>query len=436
MDIFQDAVTQIEKAANLYNADQKIIETICKGGEVIDLKFQAFTYKGKENFYGVRVHEASPWEPGGPNPHKGGMRYAKYPSIGEMIKTTRGLSLKMSLKNSLTDLPFPGAKGCLNIDPSALKPEELESITRELVVEMVSKNTLGADIDVPGPDMGTNEEVMKWMYLQHARLNAFLHRPNPAAVVTGKPLDFHGCPGRDDATARGGLIVLNLLATKDPVLKLKRQNLRFAIQGFGNVGENCCKLLSDDNFEEASGKIVAVTEQSSGLHNPKGMKYGELKKYFNEHKTFKGCALGDYISPEQIVDIECDVFITAAKENLIDAKEAEKLKAPTIEELGNSAITPAADAVFAKRNIYVIPDILGNPGGVVVSYLEWRKNRGDIAHHVDFAKDINTVHNELREILKDSVDDVLKAKNKFKTDLRTASLIVALQRLEHKFKRK
>jgi len=434
VDIFQEAVLEIQKAASLANIDKKIIDRLSKGGEVIPLEFEAFTYSGMEAFEGVSVQQLNPYEQGGPNPNKGGIRFAEYPTADAMTVVTKRLSLDMEEKNGLTGLPFGGAKTCVNINPAKRKPEELVSVARELTIEMLRKNILDANIYVPGPDFGTNEAIMKTIYLRHARLNSFLHRPNPAAVVTGKPLWLHGCPGREDATARGGLIVLGKL------IKFKKQ-AKFAVQGFGNVGKNCCKLLTDENFEEAGGQIIAVSEEFSGIYNPKGLNYADLQDYFDKYKTFNGCSLGENIKPATITEIECDVLISAAKESLIDENVVKSGKFGILLELGNAATTAGANRILeerekTERRITVIPDILANPGGVIVSYFEWRKNRGDVAHEVDFAKDLNWVHAELREILEDSVRRALEAKKTYNVSMRTASHIVALKRIEKKIKQK
>ncbi|OGF49025.1 hypothetical protein A2120_00860 [Candidatus Giovannonibacteria bacterium GWA2_45_15] len=424
MNIFQESTERIRLAGALGNINQALIDELCKGGEVIELKFQAFTRKGKETFDGARVHQINSYQEGTPHPFKGGIRYTKYKTWQEMIDTTRTLATDMCLKIALTGLPFGPAKGTLNIDPDEYVQWELESITRGLTVEMLRKNILGADTDVPGPDYKTNAETMKWIYLEYGRLNTFMHHPNAAAVVTGKPVDFDGCPGRENATARGGLIVLNEL-----VKSLK--NPRVGVQGYGNVGKNICELLSDPNNDLLNGTILAVSDKASGLYNSKGMDFKLLDAYYKTHQTFKGCALGKEIAPKKITSaVEYDVFFTAAKENLITKHNAGALKTGVLAEVGNSAVTKEADEILEANKVMVIPDILANPGGVIVSFFEWRKNRGNILHTVDFNEELNRVHKELRDILEGSTKEVLKVQQQLKTTLRMASCVYALKELE------
>ena len=431
MKFFDDCVRRVERAAALTKVDPKLVEELCRGGKVIDLKFPAMTRNGKQYFEAVRVHQINPHEAGQPHPFKGGWRYADYASKEEMVDVTKTLALDMTDKILLSGLPFAGAKGCVNINPAKFDTDELWSITNALTVEMLVNNILDANIDVPGPDAGTNAEIMKWIYRFYGKLNRCLYRPNAAAVVTGKPVDFDGCPGREDATARGGLIVYSKLVKNKSVP-------RIAVQGYGNVGRNSCKLISDESFEYAAGKLVAVSDAFSGLYNPAGIDYASLDKYYSENKIFKGCKLGDEIPPEKIIEAgEYDLFITAAKEGLVNKANAHLLNATCVLELGNSAVTDDADEILGNRNILVIPDILCNSGGVIVSSFEWRKNRGDILHEVDINGAVQWVHEELEKILVRAIKNVLKTQEKYKkTSLRLAAKIFALNELDHMIKRK
>ncbi|OGF62191.1 hypothetical protein A2926_00015 [Candidatus Giovannonibacteria bacterium RIFCSPLOWO2_01_FULL_44_40] len=430
MSILQDSQKRTERAALLYNAPSWLIEELRKPRRIENIKVQAMTKRGEETFTGAVVHDVNPYTIGIPHPYKGGIRYKAYSSEEDMIETLLVLARDMTYKHGLYRLPFGGAKGCMNLDVSRFSQAELKYITQGLVLEMVGANILDPDIFVPGPDYGTNAETMKWMYFFYGKLNRNLHRPNPAAVVTGKPVEFDGFPGRDDATARGGLIVYDALVKSGKALP------KMAIQGFGNVGANLFKLLSSPDFQ-VSGAVVAVADVSSGIYNPKGLTYDDIAKYYLENRSFAGYKEGDNIKPEEIITAgEYDTFFTAAQEGLLNKENASKLKTKRIEELGNAAITEDADQIFEDKGIEVFPDIFANAGGVIVSSFEWRKNRGDIAHDVDLYELETWGHNELAEILKMCAKEVSNVKRKFKTSLRIAAHIVALQRLEFLMQRK
>src|SRR3989338_2127234 len=431
MSAFKECVKNIHRVASMVDVDKKLVDDLCKGGDVIEMDFPAMTIRGKKDFDAVTVLQINPHEDGQPHPRKGGIRCKKYKSKAKMIDMTKVLALDMAKKNILADLPFAGGKTCININSSEFTTDELWSIFGGLTVEMLEHNILDANIYVPATDYGTNSEMMKWIYRYYWKLNKIMFRPNAAAVVTGKPVDFDGIPGREDATSRGGLIVLRELLKPT-------SDLSFAIQGFGNVGRPLAELLNDESFEDMSGKVVAVSDINSGLYNPNGIPYRELSAYHKENKTFKGCsALGDEIAPDEITGVKSDVFVTAAQEDLINGKNAKTLKCEWLLELGNSAVTREADEILNDRNILVIPDIIANAGGVVVSYLEWRKNRGDILHEVDLKAMVEFVHDELRKVMKKSVEKVLKTQEKYKnSSLRLAADIRALTELDRMMKRK
>ena len=426
MDILQDSLSRITQAATICNAPPWLIDELNSPKKIIPLKFRAVTHRGKESFEAVRVHQTNPYPTGGPHPYKGGWRYMRYPNRENMVITARALANDMTLKIAGCGLPFGGAKGILNIDPGEYSDDEQEAITKELVLEMLCANILDPDIDVPGPDYGTSAKTMKWMYIQYGRINQLLHRPYPAAVVTGKPIDFNGCPGREDATARGGLIVYHEL--------VKKKNIpRIAVQGFGNVGYHICKLITNEH----KGRLVAVCDEANGIYNPKGIPFQELATYYYEHQTFKGCVLGDIITPEEIISAgRYDLFVTAAKEGLINKNTASKLRTSVLLELGNSAVTKEADEILEQEKITVIPDIAANPGGVIVSSFEWRLNRGDIYHKVDLDDLEHWVQEELSKILKFCIREILATQEEFNTNLRMAAYIVALRRLELLLKQK
>lgn len=423
MDPLRDSLERITATAALCNAPTWLVEELGNPKAVIEMKVRAMTRTGKQSFDAVRVHQTNPYPTGTPHPFKGGLRYMWYPSSEEMIRAMRALANDMTLKNALYALPFGGAKGCLLIKPEEFTEEELEEITKELTFEALCKNTLDPDGDVWGPDYATDAKTMLWIYIQYGRFNQLLHRPNPSAVVTGKPIEFDGCPGREDATARGGLILIQEI--------LKPQGVpRIAVQGFGNVGSNFCRLVESDPYWN-KGIVVAVSDATGGVYNPHGLLFEELIAHHSIHKGFTGCSLGDFIKPEEIIYAgEYDIFVTAAKEGLIDETNARLLKTKHVVELGNSAITLEADHILDERGVTVLPDIMANAGGVIVSSFEWRRNRGDIYHAVDLALLEQWVYDELIKILRARTKSVLRTQTEFNTTLRTAAYITALRQLE------
>ncbi|MDP2668958.1 MAG: Glu/Leu/Phe/Val dehydrogenase dimerization domain-containing protein [bacterium] len=430
MTLWEESQQRTRRAALLYGASDWFIEELEKSRRIEKLKIRSMTRAGEKTFYGACVHDINPYTLGITHPYKGGIRYKKYDTEDLMIDALRVLGRDMSLKFGLYRLPFGGAKACMNIDADLYTKEELKYMTQGWVLEMVGANILGPDIYVPGPDYATNEETMKWAYFFYGKLNRFLHRPYPSAVFTGKPVEFDGYPGRDDATARGGLIVYNMLA------KSRVKTPTFTITGFGNVGRNAFKLLSSSEFS-VSGQVVAVSDKDYGVVNEKGLDFEDLAKYYKENRGFAGYKNGDVTKPEDVItEVKSDVHISAAQESVLTKDNADKLEANIVAEFGNAAITDEAEKIFLDKGKLVIPDVFANSGGVIVSSFEWRKNRGDISHDVDL-EDLKAVcHKELKEILKMGVEDVLEAKQKYKTNLRMAANIVALRRLEFLMQRK
>lgn len=431
MEFFRDTAERVVEAVRIANLPQWLIDELSRPKDVKEIKIRVLTKRRREDFIGIRVWQTNPSSTGD-IPYKGGFRYMKYPSDEEMIKATRALALDMTLKNALHSLPYGGSKGCLNLNPAEYSNEELEAITKELTLELIFNNTIDYNIDVLGPDYGTSSETMKWIYQQYTRLNIVMHRPHPAAVVTGKPVELGGFPGREDATARGGLIIFNeIVKASEP--------LRFAIQGFGNVGENLARLLGSDQFRVNGQihKIVAVSDVLSGVYNSHGMGYEALMGFYQANKSFSGCPCGEAIQPDEIVTAgEYDVFVTAAKEELLNGSNADKLRTKVILELGNGAITNTADRIFSEKGILVIPDIFANAGGVIVSFFEWRKNLSDVMHKVDLDELMYWGQEELSKIMKNCVKEVSRTRAEFSSTLRQAAHIVALRRLEESLRRK
>ncbi len=285
-------------------------------------------------------------------PYKGGIRF--HPSVD--MAEVMALGLWMTLKTSLVDLPFGGAKGGIAVNPSQLSEAEAERLVRKYTYRLV--NDIGPNIDIPAPDMGTGEREMTWIYDEYRK-----HRDLARAVVTGKPIFIGGSLGRREATGRG------LVATLTEAFKdLGWNNCTVAIQGFGKVGAHAAIDL------HARGvRIVAVGDASGSIHDPRGLDIPALARHVSAAggvRGFPGAAPID-----DILACECDALLPCALGNVITEETAPRVRARLIAEGANGPTTPAADAILARRGIHVLPDILANAGGVIVSYFEWVQNR-------------------------------------------------------------
>lgn len=288
-------------------------------------------------------------------PFKGGLRFHADVNLDEV----RSLAALMTVKTALAGVPFGGAKGGVQVDPKKLSVREQERLTRQIVNQM--HEVIGPKMDIPAPDMNTNAQVMSWIFDQYSRLYGF-----SPAVVTGKPVHLHGSVGRNSATGRGCVIVMRE-ALKDAGRELK--DMRYAIQGFGNVGSWIARLLT-----EAGARVVAVSDVKGGVYNGQGLdieRLMEVKQQSDSVTDFDG---GDCISNADLLQLECDVLVPAAIGGVITGENVDGIRARYVVEGANAPITHEADERLQERGITCIPDILANAGGVTVSYFEWAQN--------------------------------------------------------------
>jgi glutamate dehydrogenase (NAD(P)+) len=286
---------------------------------------------------------------------------------------------------------------------------ELEKVTRRYTSSIIE--ILGPDSDVPAPDVNTNERVMAWImdtYSMHKRHTV-------TAVVTGKPVEMGGSLGRREATGRGCMIVTREALAK---LGMSLKGTRVAVQGFGNVGSVAADLMAKEG-----AIIVAVSDKSTALHNPKGFDVQDLIKWVKEHRQLAGYGKAETITHEQVLTVDCDVLVPAATENVITRKNAPHVKAKIICEGANGPTSVAADKILEDKGVFVIPDILANAGGVTVSYFEWVQDRGG------YFWDEETVNRRLEAILVRSFGEVMAMASKHKVANRVASYIVAVDRV-------
>jgi glutamate dehydrogenase (NAD(P)+) len=343
-------------------------------------------------------------------PAKGGIRFAPDVTLDEV----RALASWMTWKCAVVNLPYGGGKGGVICDPIILSQGELERITRRYTAELI--DIFGPERDVPAPDVNTNEQTMAWImdtYSMHKRQTV-------TAVVTGKPLDLGGSRGRKEATGRGCLFVT--------LEALKRFNKRpedtsVVIQGFGNVGGMAARLMQQAGF-----RIVSIVEWDGAVYNPKGLDIEALMTWRKENGTLQDFPGAENMASEDALFLECDVLLPAARENVIHSGNAHRVRAKILCEGANGPTTALADAALRDNNVFVIPDILANAGGVTVSYFEWVQDRQGFFWNEEL------VNQRLQEIMVNSFNDVVAFAVKHGVDNRTAAYMLALDRVAYTIK--
>jgi len=353
-----------------------------------------------EVFTGYRVQHSLARGPG-----KGGIRFAPDVTLDEV----RALASWMTWKCAVVNIPFGGAKGGVICDPNLLSDIELEKITRRYTAEII--DFLGPEKDVPAPDVNTNEKTMAWLmdtYSMHMRHTV-------TAVVTGKPMALGGSRGRPEATGRGCMMVTQKALQ---VLGIAPESARVVVQGFGNVGGMAARLMAAAGF-----KIVAIVEWNGAVYNPNGLDIPALQAHRKETGSVTGFAGGEDMDKTEAMFLPCDVLIPAATENVITSQNAHRLRCKILCEGANGPTTPLADVVLAEQNVFVIPDILANAGGVTVSYFEWVQDRQG------YFWNEKLVNDRLQEIMEESFDSVVDYAQTHRVNNRTAAYMLALDRV-------
>ena len=352
-----------------------------------------------ETFIGYRVQHDN-----ARGPMKGGLRF--HPLVDDA--EVRTLAQLMTWKTAVVDLPYGGAKGGIAVDPRSLSKAELERLTRKFVDQI--HDMVGPDTDIPAPDMGTNAQVMAWFMNQYQAHHGF-----QPACVTGKPLELHGCEGREEATGRGVVIVTERLFHQ---LGQKLAGKTVALQGFGNVGSHCANLL----FERGA-RVVAITDHRGGVRNAAGLDIPSLFPYALKNDGVAGFPDGDPITNAELFALPVDILIPAALGGQLIAETAPTVRAKFIVEAANDPTTPEADEIFLNKGITVVPDILANAGGVSVSYFEWVQNRS-VVHWP-----LEEIRNRLESRMSNAFDAVWKIALEKKVPLRTAAYILGISRV-------
>jgi glutamate dehydrogenase/leucine dehydrogenase len=348
MSIFNDNLNRLKEIQLLENISDQDIKVLL---EPVQTKYAELEINGnKYPAWRILYNRAL-------GPGKGGIRF--HPDVNE--DEVKSLAFWMTLKNSLADIPYGGAKGGIRFNPKEFNEQDLEKISRQYANAFI--DFLGQDKDIPAPDVYTNGKIMSWM-LDEFEKKVGHHEPG---MITGKPVELGGIAMRGDATAQGGYIVIKEMVNK---FLSSQSGLTVAIQGFGNAGSFIAEKLSDDGF-----KVVAASDSKSGIRNVKGLNVKSISELKNQNKLVGDYVDGEKISNAELLETEVDILILAALENQITIDNAYKIKAKYIIELANGPITFEADKILFEAGKIIVPDILANSGGVITSYFEWAQNR-------------------------------------------------------------
>jgi glutamate dehydrogenase (NAD(P)+) len=403
LNVYQSAEARFEIAAQKLGLEDGLYRYLKYPSKEITVYIPVARDNGQlEVFVGYRVLHNNVRGPG-----KGGIRFAPDVSLDEV----RALAAWMTWKCALVNIPFGGAKGGVICDPSKLSKNELERITRRYTAEL--SEWLGPERDIPAPDIGTNDQTMAWVmdtYAMHVRQAT-------TAVVTGKPLELGGSQGRKEATGRGVMICCDKALER---FKMKREGCRVIVQGFGNVGSQGALLM-----HAAGYKIIGLADIHGGLYNDKGFDipkvydwvYGQKKKLQDYPEG------GEKTSAQEVLFHPCDILVPAATENQITTQNAQRVDCKILCEGANGPTTAHADSIIQDKGIFVIPDILGNAGGVTVSYFEWVQDRQGF-----FWRE-REVNERLQDVMESSFDQVVRYREAHKVNNRIAAYMVAIDRV-------
>ncbi len=397
---------QFRRAADLMSLDPDIRRILSSAASENTVHFPVKMDDGHvEIFEGFRVQHNNVL-----GPYKGGLRF--HPDID--LNHCRELAAWMTWKTAIADLPFGGAKGGIAMDPALYSPSELERITRRFVYAL--GDAIGPDHDIPAPDMNTNAQVMAWILDTYLTMVPPQQRLRSTHVVTGKPVGLGGCVGRDKATGQGVVITIENWA-RDRGFRL--QDASYIVQGFGNVGSWAARLL-----QPYRPRLLAVEDASGAIHHPEGIDPFELTRWVQDRGGVAAYPHAEAIDHETFLSTRADIFIPAAMADQITRETAPDLNVSLVAEAANGPTTADGERILLDRGIAILPDLLTNAGGVIVSYLEWLQSKRSEAW------DLEEVEAKLRRKITAAYERVRETARSFGTDWRTASYIVALSRLE------
>jgi glutamate dehydrogenase (NAD(P)+) len=406
--VYQMAVLQLLSVAELINLDQNILERLSKPKRAMIVGVPIRMDDGKTHtFIGYRVQHSLT-----SGPSKGGLRYHPSVDIGEVA----ALAMWMTWKCAIMNLPFGGAKGGIACDPEKLSMGEKERMTRRFTEEIFP--IIGPRMDVPAPDLGTDEQTMAWIMDTYSMAVGYAC----PEIVTGKPVELGGCVGRREATGRG-VVYCIMQALQE--INVSAANATAVIQGFGNVGAITCQELAKRGV-----KIVGVSDRYGAIANREGIDVPALSKHVAAGKLLKDFPGARQIDPAELLTLECTVLVPAALERQITEKNAGRLKCRILAEAANGPTTPDADNILTQSDIFVIPDVLCNAGGVTVSYFEWVQ---DIQQ---FFWDESEVNQRLEQLMLKAFAQVRALAKERKIPMRMAALSLGVQKVANEKKRR
>lgn len=401
--MYEAVLARLDVASQLMNLSESITNVLKHPQKEIKVSLPVVMDNGKvEVFEAYRVIHSTHL-----GPSKGGIRYAMDVNADEV----KALAAWMSFKCAVADLPYGGAKGGIKCDPRKMSEGELERLSRAYAKAM--KDIFGVNKDIPAPDMGTSAREMAWILDEFNKITG----EDAPGVITGKPVGLGGSLGREAATGRG--VMINALQALSK-LGIDPKKSTAVVQGFGNVGSHAARLLAEQGI-----KIIAIADASGGYYNEKGIDVQDALNYVaKNNKSLEGYKNATKITNEELLTLSCDLLVPAALQNVITQEIAENVKCKIIVEGANGPTLPEADPILKDKGIIVVPDILANSGGVTVSYFEWVQNK---MGYYWAEEEVNQKHDEKMKI---AFEKVWQNYQKYKTTMRIAAYITALEKLQ------
>lgn len=396
------ACRQLDQVAERLGLDDGLHARLRKPKRVVEVSVPTLMDDGRvEVFTGYRVQHNLDRGPG-----KGGLRY--HPDV--TLDEVKALSMWMTWKSAVVDIPYGGAKGGITCNPKTMSKGEIERMTRRFVQEIAP--IIGPEVDIPAPDVNTTPQVMGWFMDAYSNLCG----KRTPSIVTGKPLELGGSEGRVEATGRGVMVSVREVAQR---INLDLSGARVVVQGFGNVGQYAADLME----QEDGTRTIAVSDSSGGIYNPRGLDVAALRRIKDNGGRVIDYTDADRVNNAELLALECEVLVPSALENQLTEANADQVNARVVAEGANGPTTPEADAIFAARGIVGIPDVLANAGGVTTSYFEWLQG----LHHEYWTRDRVIVR--LEETIRRATANVWDVAQREKVDMRTAAYMVAVGRV-------
>ena len=400
--MFRLAQNQFLLAAEIMELDDNLRERLLfpQRTLLVSFPFRRDEYRQVETVFGYRVQHILTM-----GPTKGGIRYHHDVNLGEVS----ALAMWMTWKCALMNLPFGGAKGGVRLDPTDLSRSELQRLTRRYTSEII--DMIGPDKDIPAPDMGTDSQVMAWLMDTYSQQVGH----GVPEVVTGKPVVLGGSLGRKEATGRGLVYLIQEAAEQ---VKLDLTNAKAVIQGFGNVASYAAEFL-----EDLGVKVVGLSDVTTGLYDPAGFSVRAVTEHIKQHKRLDSYPGGEKVSNRELLELPCDILVPAAIQNQITGENAGRVQCRILAEGANGPTTLEADEILSEREVFVLPDVLGNAGGVIVSYFEW------VQGTQNYMWSLEEINERLHKILTEAFHRTLQRAQRDGLNMRTAAMIEGIQRV-------